>query len=141
MAIKTKNIYSYKQSRRPQGSFVARLLGDKRFFAIIALVFLLLILIPLAKSYSRKRLIEQEIKGIQQEIASFEAKNGDLKEMIDYLQSDQSLEEQARLNMGLKRPGETVAVITDSAVSVSQTEAEDVISPPNWQKWWSYFVK
>ncbi|PKM88920.1 hypothetical protein CVU83_00935 [Candidatus Falkowbacteria bacterium HGW-Falkowbacteria-2] len=138
---KIKNISSYKQTRRPQGSFVARLLGDKRVFAIIALIFLLLILVPLAKSYSRKRLIEKEIEGIQQEIASFEAKNSDLKEMIDYLQSDQSLEEQARLNMGLKRPGETVAVIADSVVGVQVAETKEVVNPPNWQKWWRYFAE
>lgn len=138
---KNKNISSYKQTRRPQGSFFARLLADKRIFAIIALIFLLLILVPLAKSYSRKRLIEKEIEGIQQEIASFEAKNSDLREMIDYLQSDQSLEEQARLSMGLKRPGETVAVITESAVGVQITKTEEVIAPPNWQKWWRYFAK
>jgi cell division protein FtsB len=115
-------------------------LVNPRTFAIIALVFLLLIFLPLAKNYSRKRLVEQEIAGIQKEIDDFEAKNRDLKEMIDYLQSDQSLEEQARLNMGLKRPGEIVAVIQEDTAVNAISSPVLVDDSPNWQKWWRYFA-
>jgi len=137
---KNKNISEYKQQRRGETSFVNRWFANQRAFAIIALVFLLLLLIPLAKNYSRKRLVEQEIADIQQEINDFESKNKELKGMIDYLQSDQSLEEQARLNMGLKRPGETVAVIQGEALGVTVPEREVTVALPNWQKWWQYFV-
>ncbi len=138
---KNKNISEYKQQRRGETNFVNRWFANQRAFAIIVLVFLLLILIPLAKNYSRKRLVEQEIADIQQEINDFESKNKELKGMIDYLQSDQSLEEQARLNMGLKRPGETVAVIQGEALGVIAPAREEIVSLPNWQKWWQYFVK
>lgn len=138
---KNKNISEYKQQRRGESSFVNRWFANQRAFAIIALVFLLLLLIPLAKNYSRKRLVEQEIADIQQEINDFESKNKELKGMIDYLQSDQSLEEQARLNMGLKRPGETVAVIQGEALGVITPAREETVALPNWQKWWQYFAK
>lgn len=133
-------ISNLRASRRRETSFLNRFLANPRTFAIIALVFLLLIFLPLAKNYSRKRLVEQEIAGIQKEIDDFEAKNKDLKEMIDYLQSDQSLEEQARLNMGLKRPGETVAVIKEDEAASALSVPVLVDHAPNWQKWWHYFV-
>ncbi|MGE5425720.1 MAG: FtsB family cell division protein [Bacillota bacterium] len=135
-----RNISSIQAARRPQASFLARWMSDKRMFIIIALVFLLFILIPLAKNYSRKRLVEKEIQGIQAEIADFEAKNKDLREMIDYLQSDQSLEEQARLNMGLKRPGETVAVITESEPGIALPEKDQEPARSNYSKWIEYFL-
>lgn len=138
---KIKNISKYRQSRAQSSSRLLRFFSSPSTFAIIALVFLLLILVPLAKSYSRKRLVEKEIAGIQQEIADFEAKNKDLKEMIDYLQSDQSLEEQARLNMGLKRPGETVAVIEGEISGPGVISPALVDQTPNWQKWWRYFAE
>jgi len=138
--VKPKSISNFKEQHRAHGSFWTRWLADKRIFAIIALIFLLLILIPLAKNYSHKRLIEKEIEDIQAEISDFEAKNGELKEMIDYLQSDQSLEEQARLNMGLKRPGETVAVIQENAGGVPQASEAIVEEISNWRKWWQYFA-
>ncbi len=137
---KPKTISNFKQQHRPESGFFASWLANKKVFAIIALVFLLLILVPLAKNYNRKRIVEKEIADIQQEIAEFEAKNRDLKEMVDYLQSDQSLEEQARLNMGMKKPGETVAVIQGDAFGTVMVEAARPASLPNWQKWWQYFV-
>ena len=137
---KAKNISQFKQNHAASTNFFSRWLANPRILAIIGLLFLLLILIPLAKSYSRKRMVENEIAGIQQEINDFEAKNKDLKEMISYLQSDASLEEQARLNMGLKRPGETVAVIQNKAAEIAPTTAVDTVNLPNWKKWWRYFI-
>jgi len=138
-SVKPKN--SYSSNRRQGTGFLRRFLSSPRAFAFIALVFLLFILIPLAKNYSRKRLVEQEIAGIQKEIADFESKNKDLQEMINYLQSDQSLEEQARLNMGLKRPGETVAVIEDKYFDSEVSSPRLNYNSPNWKKWWQYFVR
>lgn len=138
--VKSKTISSFKAKKSDDSNFWRRWLANKRIFSLIALIFLLLILVPLAKSYSRKRLVEQEIADIQREISDFEAKNKELQEMIIYLQSDQSLEEQARLNMGLKLPGETVAVIQDGPKNVSATTTEKNIFLPNWQKWWQYFI-
>ena len=137
---KPKTISNFKQQRRSESGFFASWLVNQKVFAIIALIFLLLILVPLAKSYSRKRIVEKEIADIQQEIADFEAKNRELKEMVDYLQSDQSLEEQARLNMGMKKPGETVAVIQGDSFGTVMTEVERPAPLPNWRKWWQYFV-
>ncbi len=138
--VKAKNISQFKQNQAASTNFFSHWLANPRILAIIGLLFLLLILIPLAKSYSRKRMIENEIAGIQQEINDFEAKNKDLKEMISYLQSDASLEEQARLNMGLKRPGETVAVIQDKATGTASTTVSTANNLSNWKKWWRYFI-
>ncbi len=125
------------ESKRNSSSFA--FFSHPKVFAIIALVFLLLILIPLAKNYSRKRLIEREIAEISQEIAEFENKNKDLQEMISYLQSDQSLEEQARLNMGMRRPGESVAVVQGDFLDLINLEKEKPAPLPNWKKWQKHF--
>ncbi|MBN2884593.1 septum formation initiator family protein [Patescibacteria group bacterium] len=137
---KIKNISNYRQSRRSSRNFLNRYFAGPKVFAIIALVFLLLILIPLAKDYSRKRIIEEEIIDIQNEISDFESKNKDLKEMIDYFQSDASLEEQARLNLGLKMPGETVIVITDEDSDHLSSDPVVKINLSNWRKWLKYFI-
>lgn len=121
-------------------NFFYRLFSSQRFLAIVGLVFLLLIVFPLAKTYTQRRLVEQEIEDVQKEIREFESSNKELKEMITYLESDQSLEEQARLNLNLKKPGEKVIVI-DSSKIVSSTEDinKTTVSGNNFDKWWSYF--
>jgi cell division protein FtsB len=138
--VKKKKISNYKKSRKSSTNFLSRYLAGPKVFAIIALIFLLLILLPLAKDYSRKRIIENEIIDIQNEISDFEDKNKDLKEMINYFQSDASLEEQARLNLGLKRPGETVVVITEEEDNFFTDQLVPVLPVPNWRKWLQYFI-
>ncbi len=121
-------------------NFFYRLLSSQRFLAIIGLVFLLLIIFPLARTYTQKRLVEKEIQGVQKEISDFESTNQELKDMITYLESDQSLEEQARLNLNLKKPGEKVIVIEpakDASRATSLNKTTTLES--NFLKWWNYF--
>ncbi|MFA5024386.1 MAG: septum formation initiator family protein [Patescibacteria group bacterium] len=122
-------------------NFFYRLVISQRFLAIIGLVFLLIIIIPLAKTYSQRRLVEKEIEDIKKEISDFENKNQELKDMIVYLESDQSLEEQARLNLNLKKPGEQVIVVEDSQTADKESNlAADSASGNNLSKWWQYFL-
>lgn len=137
---KIKNVSNFRQGRKSSANFLSRYLAGPKIFTIIALIFLLLILVPLAKDYSRKKIIENEIIDIQNQISDFEDKNKDLKEMIDYFQSDASLEEQARLNLGLKRPGETVVVITDEEDGLFMDETVASVPVANWRKWLQYFI-
>lgn len=121
-------------------NFFYRLFSSQRFLAILSLTFLIILLFPLAKTYTQKKLMEKEISDIQEEIAVYQKTNQELKEMISYLESDQSLEEQARLNLNLKKPGEQVIVIDDSKNSVDtgiSTTTGEIVS--NFTKWWRYF--
>lgn len=117
-----------------------RFFSSQRFLALIGLVFLLLIVLPLAKVHTQKRLVEREIADVQAQIAEYEQKNQELEQMITYLQSDQSLEEQARVNLNLKKPGESVVVIerAASATAVS-VENKNAIPESNLAKWRHYF--
>ena len=132
-------VLSSSELPRPN-NFFYRLFSSQRFLAILALGFLIMILFPLAKTYTQKKILETEINEVQREIASFEKNNQELREMIDYLQSEQSLEEQARLNLNLKKPGEQVIVIDNSQKLASlAVEATPLDSSSNFNKWWRYF--
>lgn len=121
-------------------NFFYRLFSSQRFLAILSLTFLIILLFPIAKTYTQKKLMEKEISDIQEEIAVYQKNNQELKEMIAYLESDQSLEEQARLNLNLKKPGEQVVVIDNSKNTVDSSTAtttEETVG--NFAKWWNYF--
>jgi cell division protein FtsB len=121
-------------------NFFYRLVSSQRFLAIIGLVFLLIIIIPLAKTFSQRRLIEKEIEDVKQEISDYESKNQELQEIITYLESDQSLEEQARLNLNLKKPGETVIVVEeDKNLKKEFNLSENSQATSHFSKWWQYF--
>ena len=133
------HVLSAGQQHKPD-NFFYRLFSSQRFLAIIGLVFLLLIIFPLAKTYTQKKLVENEIDGVKKEISNYESTNADLKDMVTYLQSDQSLEAQARLNLNLKKPGEKVIVIEDQKISTSSDDMNNATQDEsNFIKWWHYF--
>ncbi len=123
--------------------FFYRLVINQRFLAVIGLFLLLIIAIPLAKTYSQKKIVEQELADLQAGIIQFEQENSELQEMIKYLESDQSLESQARLNLNLKKPEESVVVIerledVENELSGNQDAGQDRRS--NYKKWQEYFL-
>ena len=127
------------QVPKPQNYFY-RLASSQRFLAIIGLVFIVLILLPLARTYSQRRLVEKEISDVNSQISDYEQKNKEMNDMIAYFQSPQYLEAQARLNLNLKKPGEEVVVINtpqDSGVTTVATGAAQ--SASDYVKWWRYF--
>jgi len=121
-------------------SFFYRLLTGQRFLTIVGLTFLIIIIFPLAQTYSQRRLIEKEIQDVQGQINNYEIQNKQLQDLITYLQSDQSLEAQARLNLNMKKPGEGVIVVENKKTNAVQVELDsDNKLDSNLIKWWRYF--
>ncbi|MFZ4648775.1 MAG: FtsB family cell division protein [Patescibacteria group bacterium] len=110
----------------------------QKFYTVFLVILIILVLLPLVRGWRQKKMIEEEISGFKAEISAKEAGNKKLREAIAYLESDSSLEETARLNLGMKKPGESVAVIKEelstSSVMIEKTEIES-----NYRKWFRYF--
>jgi cell division protein FtsB len=123
---------------RPR-NFFYRLASDQRFLAIIGLAFLLLIIVPLVRIRTQQRLVEKEIDDVKEEIANFESQNQEFQELKEYLQSQQSQEERARLNLNLKKPGEQLIVINSEAPASNDFSALPANGKSNWEKWQDYF--
>ncbi|MEK7203235.1 MAG: septum formation initiator family protein [Patescibacteria group bacterium] len=136
-------------------NFIFRLVFSQFFLAMLGLIIIILISFPLVKNVSRGYKINQDIKELEKEIANLESKNSNFKNIISYLESDQFVEEQARLKLGLKKEGEGVVVIKNklnktednSAATIgsifnitglSKTNPIKQINNP--QKWWKYFL-
>jgi cell division protein FtsB len=108
------------------------------------LIIIILISIPLAKNLTKKRSVNLEIKELEEEINRLESSSENLKGLIDYLESDQFVEEQARLKLGLKKPGEEAVVIKelpkDSSVNLNGNKNNELnINNSNYYKWFKYF--
>ena len=128
-----------RQSNQP---FWQRFLMSQRFLAIVFLVLIVAISFPLIQSTSQRRMIEQEISDMKKDNETYRNKSQELKTMIDYLQSDVSLEEQARLNLGLKKPDEVVVVVShQNNTTVSSSTVPEDSRITNWRLWLHYFFK
>jgi len=110
----------------------------QKVYTVILITLIIMVCLPLARSWRQKQLIENEISGFKKEISAKENGNKKLREMISYLESDSSLEETARLNLGMKKPGENVAVIKEE-ISTSSIIIQEEKKESNYLKWFKYF--
>lgn len=130
-----------------------RFFFNPKFLALVAIVALVWLSFPLREKLQGKKEIDKEIQSLKQEISELENKNQDLEELTKYLQSDQFVEEQARMNLGLKKKGEEVVVIKEEEGKVAgafaknnnidsnknKADKKQSRQFSNWEKWWDYF--
>ena len=116
------------------------------WFLGVSLALLVLIGVSLIKELSRSYQINKEIGQLQAEIVFLEGEQGGLADFVEYLKTDHYFEEQARIKLGLKAPGEKVVVLTDQAedpVSLEPGNGTEyrlkTKKASNPAKWFNYF--
>lgn len=131
-----------------KNNIIQKLLANPIVLFIIGLAIIILISIPLAKNVSQRYRANQEIAKLQQEIKAQEDKKLLGEETIKYMQSDQYIEDTARLNLGYKKPGEQMVVIQQQETAASKkninagvNNADTNNQESNFTKWMRYFFK
>ncbi len=141
-------------NRREKNNF-KKIFFNQKFLTLLGMAAIISISFPFVKNSLKQRGINKEISGLKQEIADLRDKNVDLKKFVSYLGSDQFAEEQARLNLGLKKPGEELVVIKPAAgETTGGTSSGNTIfningggkvnidvKKSNPKKWLDYFFK
>jgi len=84
--------------------------------------------------------IEQQISDLAKEVVAIEEENQDLRASIIYYQSDNFKEREARLKLGLQKPGETVIVIPSQEPFAEEKE-EEKKKESNFSKWKVFLFK
>ncbi len=116
------------------------------FFTLIGLALLFLIAVPLVKNINKKKAVDKEIKELEEEISRLETDNNDLQNFISHLNSEEFIEEQARLNLGMKKRGEEVVILKNENIDLFSKKLEnnknnDKEELSNPQRWWRYFFQ
>jgi cell division protein FtsB len=132
-------------------SFFKSLFSKQFLFTLVLLGLLVLISFPLSKNWRQKRSIDKEIQELELQAKELEGKNNNLKNVLDYMQSDQFVEKEARTKLNYKKPGESVVVIEGrpGETLVTETSPFEVLPEPpktpelpatiNFNKWLDYF--
>lgn len=146
-----------------------RLIFHPKIIFILGLTILILITLPLARVVSHRYEINKEIRELEDEIENIENKNANITKVIEFLKSNQFVEKEARLKLGLKKEGEEVAIIkntdeaqemganldndSDPSSSAEAANKESIIfnipglekdipvkKINNPRRWWNYFL-
>ncbi len=85
----------------------------------------------------------QRLSSAQDRLKAVDDENARLGQEIKKLSSDQYVEEQARNQLGLAKPGETIVVIPSDQNHKNQGKAklEPTGDLPNWYLWWRLFFE
>lgn len=147
------NDVKFNMVNRGRRNNFKKIFFNQKFLSLVGLTVIILISFPLVKNAAKQHRINKEIGDFRKEIASLENKNIDLRNFISYLESDQFAEEQARLNLNLKKSGEELAVIkigdngqarASSSGGLTFAASGKEESPrelSNPRKWLNYFFK
>jgi len=113
-----------------------------RLFLLVAAVAIIAIGVGMTNGLMRQSELQQEIAKLQNDINSFQNKNNQLNDLIQYLGTPEFKEREARLRLSLQKPGENVVVIpnlSNQILDQSNNSALTIDQSSNWQKWINYF--
>lgn len=114
-----------------------------RLFLVVLLVITSLMALLYARAYYQDYMVRQEIRELQDDIEKLNTKKLESLKILEYVTSDQFVEETARTDLNMKKVGESVLVVpqvvseSTAAGDVYNVEADD-LSPA--MKWWYYFT-
>ncbi len=127
------------QNRRKKSLFPDLLFS--KFFLIFCVVIFLVVLFYLAQGTVKSYKVNSEIADLENEIIHSDKQNQDLGQLISYLKSDAFIEQEAKLKLGLKKPGENLVVIPQSDSAQTENNVVANKETTNLAKWWGYFFK
>ena len=114
-----------------------------RIFIWSGIIVLLFILIALGKAALKKHEVDTEIQNLQAQVSDLKGQDTELSGLIEYFKTQNFQERQARENLGLKKPGETVVAIPSNNAQdtpvFSEASGSETLTIPNPKKWWNYF--
>jgi len=108
-----------------------------RWFIILSLVLIVLLLLSYNREMQRQKKINEKILELRNEALTLEQSNFKLARMLNYVQSEEFVELEARKNLNYKKPGEKVIVITENNNNEDGAKKAEQLS--NWEKWMHYF--
>ncbi|OIO18514.1 MAG: hypothetical protein COY69_02995 [Candidatus Magasanikbacteria bacterium CG_4_10_14_0_8_um_filter_32_14] len=122
----------------------------KRFFGSRLFLFIMfglavVVAVGYARAYYQDYKIKQEIKNLQDEVSSLKKKKINTIDILKYVSSTAYVEDQARTELNMKKPGENVVFVNNSGEDTKSNTTQDNISNSgqfisNRLKWLYYFI-
>ncbi len=128
--------------KRQEQSLVRRFFAS-RMFLLVAFIIAVLVALGYARAYYQDFKVKEEIRALQSEVKSLERKKLESLEILKYVTSPAFVEEKARTELNMKRPGENVVVVDGLLPKMKREVGKpvDEIYLSNPVKWWYYFTQ
>lgn len=127
---------------RPGEKSLVRRFFASRWFLFVALVLAIMVAIGYARAYYQDYKVRQEILKLQEEVKAQQKKGFELTQILKYVSSPEFIEDKARTELNLKKPGENVMIV-NGLVQNNQVDSQEPVEKSllnNPVKWWYYFI-
>ena len=112
-----------------------------KFFLVALIVIFLAVIFALAKGTIRNYKVNSEIADLETDIANLGKQNQELDQLIGYLKTDAYIEQEAKLKMGYKKPGENLVIIPSAQAESAEKREMARGDLSNLDKWLIYLFK
>ncbi|MFA5358913.1 MAG: septum formation initiator family protein [Patescibacteria group bacterium] len=120
----------------------SRRILTSKWFLVVCLLFLIFLSYSFIREFSRRYYLQKQVNALEEQVNKIEKENQEFSQLIEYFDTQNFTEEEARVKMGLKKPGEEVVVINQSGKNeVNNQEQDGFAGLSNPSKWWYYFFK
>lgn len=128
--------------KKKKKSAISKIFSFK-LFILISVAIIIFLGANLGREFYRKYQIQKEIDSLKGDIDSLEKNNYKLSQLIEYCETDEYKEAQARKRFNLGKEGENLTVMIEPNGNEIEVETEKKINsseePSNCKKWWNYF--
>lgn len=126
---------------KKSGLFFIKKIFSSKLFLLAIFVLAIFLVLAAGKAFLKRYQVDKEIKKLETEISKLGESNRQLSDLLQYLNTDFFAEREARLKLGLQKPGEKVVVIPDKGSSMANSSEKEYNKKElsNPQKWWRYF--
>ncbi|MEK7644256.1 MAG: septum formation initiator family protein [Patescibacteria group bacterium] len=114
-----------------------------RVFLVIALIVAIAAAIGFGRAYFQNYQVNRVIEQLQNDVGKLENKKLESMRILKYVMSQNFVEQKARAELNMKKPGERVAIINRG--EANKDRDLETAEPPdrvlnNPAKWWYYFT-
>ena len=113
-----------------------------RFRLIFALLAVLVVFLGyrLLGEWQKRQETEDEIARLEKEAKELENRNLEILDLSKKLTTEEMVESEGRLKLGLQKPGESVAILSkDDGVAGTHKKEMEGSRGGNIKRWWFYF--
>jgi len=119
-------------------NIVKKLLQSRVFLAFLLLA-TVLSFVRLSNELARRTKINNEIATLRAQTIQLKQEQIDLSSLIEYLNTDEYIEDAARKKLNYSKPGEQLIIVEDGNTEKTKDLTSRDSIQTNVQLWWDYF--
>lgn len=110
----------------------------RKYILYGVILFQIALIVSLTRGIQVSKRSAERVASLEETKQKLEEERAKLQEEAEYIESPYYLESVAREELKMAKPGETVVIIPEGVIGITQEQEKSEVEEEreNWQKWW-----